>query len=449
MQMTLAANKMKRKLGDFLIKRPWIFKTLKRCISGAFHSSSVVTDLQSTALYVHWPFCKRRCTYCNFNKYISESVDHERMRQCLQKETETLINGSTVKTVTSVFFGGGTPSLAEPNTLAAVLETAASVAALAPDTEVSMEINPTSMETDKLRDFKAAGINRASIGIQTLDNNGLKILGRDHTCDDSLRCLEAANKIFDGVTSVDLIFGYPGQTLHMWRNELEQVLPASSSHVSLYQLTLERGTSLFKDVAAGSTILPSAEEVAEMYQAAIEILSSHGFQQYEISNFAKEDKFCRHNVGYWTGQQYVGVGPGSHSRLWRQKSADGPCERFALVQTLEPLNWMWEVEKFGHATRKTSQQTAKTILEELLAVSLRTKWGLSHQNWSALASTVPLSALVNSSRTQFWVQNGFILVDPGGLRATPHGLMILDSILPDLLIDADELFSAASINRNN
>ncbi|KAL8610271.1 hypothetical protein ACOMHN_062003 [Nucella lapillus] len=403
--------------------------------------SAPVADTEKAALYVHWPYCKRRCTYCNFNKYINRQVDHERMRTCLQTEATTLISRSTAQEITSVFFGGGTPSLAEPQTIGAVVETAATEARLPSEAEISMEINPTNsnMENTKLKDFRLAGVNRASIGVQTLNNVALKLLGRDHTSTGSLRFLEIAKDVFSKQTSVDLMFGYPGQSLEMWRKELAEILPLCGHHISLYQLTLERGTQLFKDVAACLIAMPSPDEVADMYLAAVEILSSHGYEQYEVSNFAKEGYYCQHNTSYWTGLQYIGIGPGSHGRVWMVK--DGVNQRHANIQTLEPDNWMWEVEKFGHATRKSLIQTTKDILEELVSVGLRTKWGLSSKNWSAQLESVPLAKLCSAPGTNQWIKSGHLTQTQCGLQASPQGLMILDTILPDILLDIEELFT--------
>ncbi|KAK7502458.1 hypothetical protein BaRGS_00006411 [Batillaria attramentaria] len=402
--------------------------------------SPAVSDREKATLYVHWPYCKRRCTYCNFNKYISKNVDHHRMRNCLQCETQTLLRNSCVKEIKSVFFGGGTPSLAEPNTMECVLETAAGeVDTVSDGAEISMEVNPTNFEAHRLREFKLAGINRVSIGVQTLNDTALQILGRDHSSKDSLRCLELASSIFQKRTSVDLIFGYPGHSLKQWIQELQQMLQLCDSHISLYQLTLERGTQLFKDVTCGRLVLPSTDEVTDMYLAAVELLGLNGFEQYEVSNFAKGANYCHHNISYWSGQQYIGIGPGSHGRVWRQEA--GQYQREARIQTLEPENWMREVERDGHATRKSTPQSSKEILEELLSVGLRTKWGISSRAWSELLPDVSLDHLSSLPRSARWLEEGYLMRTSQCLKATPSGLIILDSILPDLLLDLDTLTS--------
>lgn len=232
---------------------------------------------EEATLYIHWPYCQKRCHYCNFNKYISQNVDHGRMRKCLVRETETLLNLSGVKKIKSIFFGGGTPSLAEPKTFAAVIDCVRAKVALEDEAEVTMEANPTSTEAALLAEFKVAGVNRLSLGVQTFNEDLLKFLGRNHSVADSLRSLEAAKNIFRGRVSIDLIFGNPTQTLDMWCTELEGALQVCDDHVSLYQLTLERGTALFKMYENGDFTQPSSDLMAGMYQSAVRRLSKAGF----------------------------------------------------------------------------------------------------------------------------------------------------------------------------
>ncbi|XP_078081598.1 radical S-adenosyl methionine domain-containing protein 1, mitochondrial isoform X2 [Mustelus asterias] len=333
--------------------------------------------LHQAALYVHWPYCERRCTYCNFNKYISPSVDHDAMRDGLVRETETLLGYSQVKEITSVFIGGGTPSLARPSTIASILETVARVTHVPHNMEVSMEANPTSAAASRLAEFKAAGVTRLSLGVQALCDRDLRILGRDHTAREALWSLEEAKKLFPGHTSVDVIFGRPGQNVESWEEELEQLIAVCDHHVSLYQLTLERGTALYKQVQEKVVSVPEEEAMAQMYHAARSILRKAGFLQYEVSNFAKNGAVCKHNLGYWRGRQYLGVGPGAHGRF--VPLGEGKTQREARIQTLEPSYWLREVRRFGHGTRKRVQQSELDILEELLVLGLRMNEGLSHQ----------------------------------------------------------------------
>ncbi|XP_043570516.1 radical S-adenosyl methionine domain-containing protein 1, mitochondrial isoform X1 [Chiloscyllium plagiosum] len=389
--------------------------------------------LHQAALYVHWPFCERRCTYCNFNKYISPSVDHDAMRDGLLRETETLLSVSQVKEITSIFFGGGTPSLARPSTIARVLETVARVTHVPHDVEISMEANPTSAAASRLAEFKEAGITRLSLGVQALCDSDLRILGRDHTAQEALRSLEEARKLFPGNTSIDIIFGRPGQSVESWEEELEELVALCDHHVSLYQLTLERGTALYKQVQEQALSIPEQEELAEMYQAARRILGKAGFLQYEVSNFAKSGAVCEHNLGYWRGRQYLGVGPGAHGRFipWGEEKS----LREARIQTLEPDDWLREVRQFGHGTRKRVQQTELDILEELLVLGLRMNDGITHQLWLQCSPGLSLQQAVGDSpEVKQYLEKQLLVLDNRGLRCSWEGLALLDMLLPALLL---------------
>nr|XP_054773798.1 radical S-adenosyl methionine domain-containing protein 1, mitochondrial-like [Lytechinus pictus] len=272
--------------------------------------------LEEASIYVHWPYCKKRCTYCNFNKYVTPTIDQDRMRACLTREARTLIRRSGIKRVNSIFFGGGTPSLAEPRVLEGVIDAVREMVVMPTDVEITMEANPTSVEMKRLEDFKSAGINRLSLGIQALNNNDLRTLGREHTVDQSLTCIQEARTLFPDRLSIDIIFGRPSQTLNSWKAELDHILKVCDSHISLYQLTLEPGTLLYKLDQQGVLPMPDADVMADMYENAVERLAISGFRRYEVSNFARDvEAESTHNKAYWEGKQYIGVGPGAHGRF--------------------------------------------------------------------------------------------------------------------------------------
>ncbi|KAF1411594.1 Radical S-adenosyl methionine domain-containing protein 1, mitochondrial, partial [Spheniscus humboldti] len=235
-----------------------------------------------------WPYCRKRCSYCNFNKYVVPAVDEVAVRACLVREARTLLRLSQVQSVTSVFFGGGTPSLASPRTIAAVLEAVAGAAHLPAGTEVTLEANPGSAGTPRLAGFRAAGINRLSIGVQSLDDAELRLLGREHTAAEARAAVEAARGLFPGRTSIDLLFGLPGQSRGAWARGLEAALGLCDDHVSLYQLTLEQGTALAAQVWGGALPTPPQDLLADMYQTARAMLVAAGFRHYEVSNFARK-----------------------------------------------------------------------------------------------------------------------------------------------------------------
>ncbi|XP_048347478.1 radical S-adenosyl methionine domain-containing protein 1, mitochondrial isoform X3 [Sphaerodactylus townsendi] len=387
-----------------------------------------------------WPFCEKRCSYCNFNKYIPRNVDELRMRDCLIQETKTLIQLSQVQRITSVFFGGGTPSMASPLTIDNILDTISQCAHLAEGTEITLEANPTSAEASRLAEFQRAGVNRLSIGIQSLNDADLKLLGRNHTAADALRTLEEAKRLFPGHTSVDLIFGLPGQTVTSWVQSLQRLLSMCDDHVSLYQLTLERGTSLFKQVYQGYLPMPDGDVVAEMYECAQHILQDTGFRQYEVSNFARNGALSAHNLSYWQGNQYIGIGPGAHGRF--VLSGDGKRHREARIQTLEPDIWMKEVLAFGHGTRKRTALSELDRLEEVLVLGLRMDVGISHQHWLQIAPTFSLwKVFGESDEVKELQEQGLLLLDDRGLRCSRKGLAVLDTLLLTLLSQLEQAWA--------
>ncbi|XP_060059690.1 radical S-adenosyl methionine domain-containing protein 1, mitochondrial isoform X2 [Erinaceus europaeus] len=388
--------------------RSWVAVTKtahRRCSTeGTRRPRSLASGNLSAALYVHWPYCEKRCSYCNFNKYIPRSVDEAAMERCLVTETRTLLQLSRVQRVESVFFGGGTPSLASPHTVAAVLEAVAQETHLPADSEVTLEVNPTSAPGSRLVAFGAAGVNRLSIGLQSLNDTELQLLGRTHSASDALRTLAEARHLFPGRVSVDLMLGLPAQQVGPWLRQLQELLLHCDDHVSLYQLSLERGTALFTQVQQGTLPAPDPDLAAEMYLEGRIVLRESGFRQYEVSNFARNGALSTHNWTYWQCGQYLGVGPGAHGRFIPQGA--GVHTREARIQTLEPDNWMKEVMLFGHGTRKRTPLGKLELLEEVLAMGLRTDMGITHQGSSVFLGR---SGCV-----------GFPAADPSA--STPQGL---------------------------
>ncbi|XP_037387520.1 radical S-adenosyl methionine domain-containing protein 1, mitochondrial isoform X2 [Pygocentrus nattereri] len=384
------------------------------------------TYTHEASLYVHWPYCLKRCSYCNFNKYIPRSVDHVLMTQSLQRETQTLLHISQVSCITSVFFGGGTPSLAQPSTIAAVLETVSKHAQFSANAEVTLE---------------------------SLNDSSLRVLGRDHSPQEALQTLSEARTLCPGRVSVDVMFGLPDQSEDSWQSELEEVLSVCDDHVSLYQLTLERGTHLFKQVQLGEVHVPGDDVTATMYKTARNILKKAGFLQYEVSNFARNNAVSTHNIGYWKAQQYIGVGPGAHGRFVPH-SLQGVL-REARTQTLEPDVWIREVQQHGHATRRQIQLSHLELLEEVLVMGLRMNEGISHQHWAEFSPEANLHQVFGVSEDfQQLQQRGHLILDDGGLRCSWEGLALLDSILPMLLLRLEMFFkkpaaSAATAGRTH
>lgn len=413
-----------------------------RCFSAAdrVEESGAVSKLKSkyplsidASLYVHWPYCLRRCSYCNFNKYIPRSDNNDVMSDCLQLETETLLKLSKVSCIPSVFFGGGTPSLAHPSTIASVLEVVARHASLSDKAEITLEVNPTPVGTHKLKDFLHAGVNRFSIGVQSLQDKDLKILGRDHNSQHARQTVAEALRLCPGSVSVDIMFGRPAQSVESWESELEELLSFCDDHVSLYQLTLERGTQLFNQVQQGELSVPTDDVTADMYSSARRILQERGYLQYEVSNFARHGAVSLHNMSYWKGHQYLGVGPGAHGRFVPR--GEGGVHREARTQTLEPDAWIREVQQKGHGTRRRILLNHLALLEEVLVMGLRLTDGITHQHWQMFSPGADLYHIFGMSmEVQELQQRGLLILDDRGLRCSCDGLALLDSISPTLLL---------------
>lgn len=409
-------------------------------IEDAFERTEYRQLTEQASLYVHWPYCLRRCTYCNFNKYISRESNDHIMTQCLQRETETLLQLSQVSCITSVFFGGGTPSLAHPSTIAAVLEAVSRRINLSDKAEVTLEVNPTPAGLSKLEDYCRAGVNRFSIGVQTLQDEDLKVLGRDHSSHQALKTIDEARRLCPGKVSVDVMFGRPKQSVGSWEKELSQLLEVCDDHVSLYQLTLERGTRLFKQVQAGEVTVPPEDVTAEMYRCARRTLHQHGFLQYEVSNFARHNAVSHHNMSYWKGRQYIGVGPGAHGRF--VALGEGGVAREARTQTLEPDVWIREVRQRGHGTRRRIQLGHLELLEEVLVMGMRMTEGINHKHWELFSPQLGLrEAFGTSIDVQDWLHSGLLVLDDRGLRCSLDGLALLDSMLPALLVELERQIS--------
>ncbi|XP_077590771.1 radical S-adenosyl methionine domain-containing protein 1, mitochondrial [Stigmatopora nigra] len=399
---------------------------------------------KEASLYIHWPYCLKRCSYCNFNKYIPKSDNNHIVSQCLQKEVETLLQLSQVSCITSVFFGGGTPSLAHPITVSAILDAVSRHSSLADQIEVSLEVNPTSGGMAKLKDFSHAGVNRFSIGVQSLLDDDLTNLGRDHGSQQALRTLEEARKLRPGKVSVDIMFGRPGQSVASWEAELSELLPACDDHVSLYQLTPERGTLLFKQIQEGEVTLPGDYDMAEMYETARRMLHQYGFEQYEVSNFARNGAVSHHNMSYWKGKQYIGVGPGAHGRFVPLN--EGFTQREARTQTLDPDAWIREVQQSGHGTRRRIQLGRLELLEEVLVMGLRMTEGITHKHWQLFSPQLGLADIFAlSTDVREFLLHGQLTLDDGGLRCSRDGLALLDSMLPDLLLELERKFPSRAL----
>jgi len=328
-------------------------------------------------VYVHWPFCKSKCPYCDFNSHVRDGVEQARWRTALLRELEHAAREAPDRRVETMFFGGGTPSLMEPETVAALIERTRQLWDSAPEIEITLEANPTSVEASRFAALAEAGVNRVSLGVQALDASSLKFLGREHSTGEALEALATARRHF-ARHSFDLIYARPGQTPEAWAEELERALALAGEHLSLYQLTIERGTRFFTDHARGTFVLPDEEASAAMFEHTQARLAQAGLPAYEISNHARPGAACRHNLIYWRYQDYVGIGPGAHGRF-----AEGSAKR-ATRRSSGPEAWLEAVERTGHGTAETSSVEGRDMVEEALMMGLRLADGIDRATFASV-----------------------------------------------------------------
>jgi oxygen-independent coproporphyrinogen-3 oxidase len=375
-------------------------------------------------IYVHWPFCLSKCPYCDFNSHVRERVEHDRWRAALLRELDHHAGRTAGRTVTSVFFGGGTPSLMEPATVGAVLDRIAARWPLAPGLEATLEANPTSAEAGRFAGFRAAGVNRLSMGIQALDDAALRFLGRGHDAAEARAAVALAARSFERF-SFDLIYARPGQTVAAWKAEMAEALAMAVGHLSVYQLTIEEGTRFHALHGRGKFTLPDDDLAGALYEATQETLSAAGLPAYEISNHARPGEESRHNLTYWRYGDYVGIGPGAHGRL----TLGG--EKWATRTHRAPEAWLERVERDGHGGHEAERVGAEARLSELLMMGLRLAEGVPLARVREEAGR-PLEEAVDRRALDRLVAGGFLELTPDRLRATAEGRQRLNAVLAAL-----------------
>ena len=380
-------------------------------------------------VYVHWPFCKSKCPYCDFNSHVRAGVEQERWRKALLTELEHAAREAPGRRLETIFFGGGTPSLMEPATVDAVIARARALWDSAADLEITLEANPTSVEAGRFAALAQAGVNRVSLGVQSLDASSLGFLGREHSAAEAMAAIETARRHFTRY-SFDLIYARPGQTEEAWAAELEQALALAGEHLSLYQLTIERGTRFFTDHARGVFTLPDEDQAAAMFERTQGRLAAAGLPAYEISNHARPGAACRHNLIYWRYQDYVGIGPGAHGRF-AEGAGQGLAKR-ATRRTSGPEAWLEAVERAGHGTAETSLVMGQDLVEEALMMGLRLADGIDRALFAATTGIDPVTAL-GEARLAPLRTAGYLEVDATHLKATAAGRQRLNAVLERLI----------------
>jgi putative oxygen-independent coproporphyrinogen III oxidase len=373
-------------------------------------------------IYLHWPFCAAKCPYCDFNSHVRHAgVDQQAYVNAFRQEIAAMRLLSGPQVVTSIFFGGGTPSLMSPDTVNAVLDAVRDAWVVPDGIEITLEANPSSVEAGRFRGYRQAGVNRVSMGVQALNDADLKRLGRLHDRADALKAIGLARDIFPRM-SFDLIYARPDQTAEAWALELEEAISLAADHLSLYQLTIEEGTPFYGLHKAGKLIVPDGELSAELYELTRQVCESHGLPAYEVSNHARPGAESRHNLTYWRYGDYAGIGPGAHGRLTT------PGGKIATATERTPEQWLKLVAENGHGMIETSELTASEQADELLLMGLRLREGINLKRWGALAGRD-----LDPDRTDFLIHHGMIeQMDTDRIRCTPAGMLVLDAVVADL-----------------
>jgi oxygen-independent coproporphyrinogen-3 oxidase len=374
-------------------------------------------------IYIHWPFCAAKCPYCDFNSHVRSAVDQPRWLAALKFELQNAAKRTAGRTVDTIFFGGGTPSLMDPETVAGLITEVADLWALAPNAEVTLEANPTSVEARKFTNFGIAGVNRVSMGIQSLRDVDLKALGRMHSVSEAREAFEIAKDSFDRV-SFDLIYARQGQSKADWQAELREAAAMAVDHLSLYQLTIESGTRFGELFERGNLRgLPDDGLAADMYEATQAFADSCDMPAYEVSNHARAGAQSRHNLVYWRYGDYVGVGPGAHGRI----TVDGA--RIATSTTQNPEAWLREVETTGTATTDDEIIAPIDQASEYLMMSLRLSEGSDMDRFQSLSGFSFDQQVIDRNE-----ELGLLTTSGNRIIATPHGRIILNTLLKDLLV---------------
>jgi len=377
-------------------------------------------------IYFHWPFCLSKCPYCDFNVHVTDSIDHARWAGAYVKALERYAQKMPDRKVVSIFFGGGTPSIMAPETACAVVEKVRELWSCAADMEVTLEANPTSVEMDRFRDFRAAGVNRLSLGVQSLKDDVLNFLGRKHSADEARRAIQIAGEVFDRF-SFDLIYARPEQDLDDWREELTHALSLADGHLSLYQLTIERNTPFYFDRERRKFSELNDDLAADFYDLTQDILTGGGLPAYEVSNHARIGNESVHNMIYWQGGDYIGIGPGAHGRL----TLEG--QRCAVRDHHAPDIWLERVDETGGGAHPMELLDEREQVVEALMTGLRLADGLLLERLESIAPDGRWRAVLDEERLSHVMDEGWLVLDQARMRLNREGRLKMNSLIPYIL----------------
>lgn len=378
------------------------------------------------SIYIHWPYCLSLCPYCDFNSHISESIDTTVWLEAYKTELKYFSSHISGRRVRSIFFGGGTPSLMKPSLVARIIDFIADIGIIDLKTEITLEANPTSFEIEKFKDFKAAGINRVSIGVQSLKPESLKILGRKHSASEAINAINSASKLFKNY-SFDLIYALPNQTLSAWQEEIKEAMKIAGPHISLYQLTIEKGTPFFKLHNDKKLILPSNDVAADMYDYTNEFLNKKNYNRYEISNYALSDSECIHNLCYWNYREYIGIGPGAHSRLHRN---DRSIE--AIITYHRPEKWLEKIRHDGNAIQNRTSLSENEIVKEAFMMGTRLESGINAKYFQKITG-FSFDQVLDSDVVKQYIDMNLVIKNQEYIKLSPAGILLHSYLVPRML----------------
>lgn len=355
-----------------------------------------------TAFYIHYPYCLSKCPYCDFNSHVSNNINYQKMLKSYQNEIDFFAENITDNKINSIFFGGGTPSLMPVDLVAEILKYIHQKFIVSKNCEISLEANPTSVEAEKFNDLKTIGINRISLGIQAFSNNDLKFLGRMHSANEAKKAIKIASDNFNNF-SFDLIYARPQQNTQNWLNELKTALNFQSPHLSLYQLTIEKGTVFFSEYNKKKFSLPNEDQASELFEKTNELMQQNSYHHYEISNYCKLGFSSRHNLAYWQCEDYIGIGAGAHSRVFFKDSN----YRHEIIMEHEPNNWQNKNLKNGNAIQQNNIIPTAQLIEEIVMMGLRLESGID-ENIFIKNIGKKFNEIFDLKKINFLIQNGFL-----------------------------------------
>ncbi|MCH9753625.1 MAG: radical SAM family heme chaperone HemW [Alphaproteobacteria bacterium] len=371
-------------------------------------------------VYIHWPFCKSKCPYCDFNSHVRNNINEEDWLNGYLKEIDYFSDIIKTRSIKTIFFGGGTPSLMSEKTIESIINKLNSISPFQ-NIEITIEANPTSSELKKFKNFKSAGINRISIGVQSLIEKDLNFLGRNHSSIEAIKTIEEASTVFDNY-SFDLIYARPNQTTKEWEVELKDSLKYVKNHISLYQLAIEKGTQFYSDFRKKKFSIPNQEQALELYDLTNNIIKDYGLSRYEISNYSLKGKESEHNLGYWKYREYLGIGAGAHSKV----KIDGKLHHIMMIHN--PEKWIESVNSHSHGVQKKEEMLASDIALEYLLMGLRLEEGISIDGFKKIAQK-DLFEYISHNKINFFEKNNFLNYNGNILNLTDSGKLVLNHIV--------------------